>query len=562
MDLQSAQSPYTPAGGNALPSTNPPVLGSQVPGMSGGLPALSGLSVTNPNPMAQELSQFGRHGDSMLVHMNPEEVGGLQALAQMHGTSMTINPYTGMPEAFKLGKFLKSMIPTVLGAIATPLTGGLINPFTASMLIGGGYGLATGSLKKGLLAGLQAYGGAALGSAAGLNAGSFGIGQAANTAGAAAGAANTAAGVTANTLPTSAPSILAPAGSTSAIAPVSALNSTPFAAGTTFTGATNAAAGANLATTGAAAITNPAINASANIIGATAGLPAAAAPVTNPGFLGRFAEAARAGLPSGTPAIISKNIPMIAGGSVLSAAGKGLRGSGTLPGGQIDNSFTGPYTAEARPVTFKGTTKDILASSGEQEWFRNSMPSISDLQGRIVIPGSNTEKGTPIYQPVLNPRAKKGQDQYIWTASPYMMPPEQQKPMSLWEALARRYPGYAHGGEVPMDNGAFVMDARSVSEIGNGSSNAGKEILARMGGRPVEGPGDGVSDSVPANIGGTQKARVARDEVIFPAAAVKRLGKGNPQRGTQKLYALMDKAHKARKKAGRGQDTGLRKGLA
>jgi hypothetical protein len=43
---------------------------------------------------------------------------------------------------------------------------------------------------------------------------------------------------------------------------------------------------------------------------------------------------------------------------------------------------------------------------------------------------------------------------------------------------------------------------------------------------------------------------------------VRRIGKGSEKRGAQKLYALMDKAHKARKKAKRGQDTGLRKGLA
>jgi hypothetical protein len=119
----------------------------------------------------------------------------------------------------------------------------------------------------------------------------------------------------------------------------------------------------------------------------------------------------------------------------------------------------------------------------------------------------------------------------------------------------------ARGGEVGMDNGSFVVDARTVSELGNGSSNAGIEHLARMGGRPVRGAGDGVSDSVRARIGGTQEARVARDEVIFSPEAVARLGGGNHSKGTNKLYALMEKAHKARKKAGRGQDTKVAKGL-
>ena len=121
---------------------------------------------------------------------------------------------------------------------------------------------------------------------------------------------------------------------------------------------------------------------------------------------------------------------------------------------------------------------------------------------------------------------------------------------------------FARGGAVNMSDGAFVVDARTVSELGNGSSNAGMELLARMGGKPLHGPGDGVSDSIPARIGGKQEARVARDEVIFPPEAVKRMGKGSEAKGTAKLYALMDKAHKARKKAKRGEDTGVRKGLA
>ena len=121
---------------------------------------------------------------------------------------------------------------------------------------------------------------------------------------------------------------------------------------------------------------------------------------------------------------------------------------------------------------------------------------------------------------------------------------------------------YARGGEVDMSDGAFVVDARTVSELGNGSSNAGMDFLSRLGGRPLRGPGDGVSDSIPARIGGRQEARVARDEVIFQPDAVKRIGGGSEQRGTAKLYSLMDKAHKARKKAKRGEDTGLRKALA
>jgi hypothetical protein len=49
--------------------------------------------------------------------MNQEEVQGLQALAKKHGTSLTINPDTGMPEAFKLGGVFKALIPIAAGAM-------------------------------------------------------------------------------------------------------------------------------------------------------------------------------------------------------------------------------------------------------------------------------------------------------------------------------------------------------------------------------------------------------------------------------------------------------------
>jgi hypothetical protein len=195
------------------------------------------------------------------------------------------------------------------------------------------------------------------------------------------------------------------------------------------------------------------------------------------------------------------------------------------------------------------------------------MPEIYNTMGQLVQPGSNTVRGTQIMQPMLNPNAKKSKDDkgkpmYSFVPVAYqggiappqgMVVPDQD---NMYD-----YTGYAHGGEIQLSNGAFVLDARTVSEIGNGSSSAGIEALRRLGGRPVIGKGDGVSDSVRARIGKRQPARVARDEVIIPAKAVRRLGKGNPQRGAAKLYALMDKAHKARKKAGRGHDTKLARGL-
>jgi hypothetical protein len=128
--------------------------------------------------MANQMSQYGRYGDSMLVHMNPIEVQGLASLSPTG--SLTINPVTGQPEAFLpfLAPLLGSMFGSTMlgaagsalgsGAIGSALTAAAANAPLASAI---GSGLATtaatGDLKQGILSGLTGYGlGSALGDAA------------------------------------------------------------------------------------------------------------------------------------------------------------------------------------------------------------------------------------------------------------------------------------------------------------------------------------------------------------------------------------------------------------
>jgi hypothetical protein len=105
---------------------------------------------------AHYLKTKGRGRDTELVHMSPREIKGLQALALAHGGSLTINPETGLPEA----GFLEQILPMVAGAGLMMIPG--VGPLAAAALVGGGYGLATGSVEKGLMAGLGAYGGAGI----------------------------------------------------------------------------------------------------------------------------------------------------------------------------------------------------------------------------------------------------------------------------------------------------------------------------------------------------------------------------------------------------------------
>lgn len=132
--------------------------------------------------LADHMASKGRGGDSMLVHMTPSEVHALQQLAEKHGTTLTINPETGLPEAFSLKSLLKAVAPVALGAWLGPagasLGGGLFSTAAgAGLAVGAGTAALTGDIGKGLSAGLGAYGGFGLGE------GVAGLGESALSAG-------------------------------------------------------------------------------------------------------------------------------------------------------------------------------------------------------------------------------------------------------------------------------------------------------------------------------------------------------------------------------------------
>ena len=131
---------------------------------------------------AEQVAANGRGDDSLLVHMTPDEVRNLQRFAEANGTTLTINPTTGLPEAGLLSDLFKSLAPIALGAFLGPagaaIGGGFLTAAQAGLAVGGITSLATGSLSRGLMAGLGAYGGAGIGASM-MGAGETAIGAAA-----------------------------------------------------------------------------------------------------------------------------------------------------------------------------------------------------------------------------------------------------------------------------------------------------------------------------------------------------------------------------------------------
>ena len=97
--------------------------------------------------------------------------------------------------------------------------------------------------------------------------------------------------------------------------------------------------------------------------------------------------------------------------------------------------------------------------------------------------------------------------------------------------------GYAQGGSIP----GYAFGGQAEYNLGGYSD----------GGRLLRGPGDGVSDSIPATIGDKQPARLADGEFVVPARIVSELGNGSTESGARKLYTMMDRVQHAR-----GQTTG------
>jgi hypothetical protein len=88
-----------------------------------------------------------------------------------------------------------------------------------------------------------------------------------------------------------------------------------------------------------------------------------------------------------------------------------------------------------------------------------------------------------------------------------------------------------------------------------GISDAGYNLGGYSdGGRLLRGPGDGVSDSIPAMIGKKQPARLADGEFVVPARIVSEIGNGSTEAGARKLYGMMDRVQAARRQTvGKGK---------
>ncbi len=195
------------------------------------------------------------------------------------------------------------------------------------------------------------------------------------------------------------------------------------------------------------------------------------------------------------------------------------------------------------------------SSYAEKQGFDPSQTSFGRGAGSLFGLFGSPQEATP----------KAGVDVYGYGASGYGF----QDPMNDGGGSRGPLSGEAWGGgeSSQPSGGSDTSASEGVGSVGNAESmspgggyfaHGGLAALAgggmshlgdySDGGRLLRGPGDGVSDSIPATIGNKRPARLADGEFVVPARIVSELGNGSTEAGARKLYAMMDRIQKARGK--------------
>ena len=496
--------------------------------------------------LAKELEKKGRGKDRMLVHMTPREVSGLQAIAKAHGGSLSINPDTGLVEAGFLDNLLPSLLPMAAGAALTIGSGGALSPLAAAMITGGGYGLATGSVEKGLMAGLGAFGGAGLaGSLAGT--GAAATLTEAQTAAQAAEAAN--AGVIPQA-PTTIPGTTGP------------VPATP----------TGIESGADILKSSAGASTPLATPISTGAVTPNAGVYTGDLSTFTPAQQNSIIAQRNAVMSTpGIENVVQQPTGGISAGQMFNNVKAGI-GQTFAPTGEFSLASTGEFAGE-NYGKLGSAASPILSAALEPEPYQEPEKKKYTSGYRLSpdFQGYTPATPNPYYRPtglgyaggglmdVMMARGgsfdDEGQtDDFAAGGMPRfngVQTSKVSKPKKATLTGARNIANMdaLDAAMAEQNNARYGANMSQMTMPKTGIAGLGELPYATggmAGGRYLSGGGDGMSDSIPATINGKQPARLADGEFVIPADVVSHLGNGSSNAGAKKLYGMMDRVRKAR----------------
>lgn len=220
-------------------------------------------------------------------------------------------------------------------------------------------------------------------------------------------------------------------------------------------------------------------------------------------------EAASGAMPGAEAALLPETISAQTGSNLgLNspdfAPMPGTSGLGAPGTSMLGSNPAVQYSIDSMPATVQSAAAPQGIMGQAKDWFNTLTPKQQLLAGGAGIAGlgmvsDQLRGGIPKKKP------------YTGALSQYRFDPSVYRPYS-----------YATGG--------------GIASLGSYSD----------GGRMLKGPGDGMSDSIPASIGSKQPARLADGEFVVPADVVSHLGNGSTDAGAKQLYAMMNKVRKAR----------------
>lgn len=226
---------------------------------------------------------------------------------------------------------------------------------------------------------------------------------------------------------------------------------------------------------------------------------------------------------------------------------------------QTSQQMIRPYTFAANPQTpanMVGTSYQPGQDTSERLWFQPQYTALTPYkaaEGGIVGlagggPVEQMSNANSIGQNTGYPQADIQGHAY---ATPWQTPVSENMVTGAADTGVNRLTGemtFAAGGlssladmvtgeeVMPIERRSRAMAAGGISSLGGYSD----------GGRLLKGPGDGMSDNIPAQIGEKQPARLADGEFVVPADVVSHLGNGSTDAGAKQLYKMMNKVRQAR----------------
>jgi hypothetical protein len=499
---------------------------------------------------AKHLADQGRGPDDTLVHMSRKEVKSLNDLAMAHGGHLTINPKTGLPEA----GFLSALLPMAAGAALTGLSGGALSPLAASMIVGAGsYAMNPNKgLMGALSAGMGAYGGANLGQSLAME----GL-QA---------TAPTAAQVTPESIKPFTTDLNAYKGLETSMGGPEAWSgmgqnpatSLPAGGASNISYGMTSTPGQPISYSGGNAFYNTTLptDAPGSFTPSTITQPAASPNITPDSLkdlsISQRFDAMKSGLTSGNLTNLAKDNWRSVASAATPLISEAMKPKPPDPVA-VDKDLGQRYSysagvAQPLPSPDVPSYDQMLTQQGNFGRQQNYYPS----QGYTPISSSAAKdlyhfaNGGPV-ETMSNQAAMGANTMYPMAnmatssfATPY------QNPVSTNMLAPTTDSGVTMNGEPSMQGTRMATGGISDAHYNLGGYSDG--------GRLLRGPGDGVSDSIPAMIGKKQPARLADGEFVVPARIVSEIGNGSTEAGARKLYAMMDRVQAARRQTvGKGK---------